>query len=256
MRLHAFHCGGEGTDMAFFTPFHPEVGRSVVIPYLCFLIEHPAGLVLFDCGPHPDLAVDPGRRLGGTAETYEIRVGPEDDAASRLRAGGWSPEAVTDVVLSHLHYDHAGGIESFPQATFHVQARERVFAMRPPVYQAGDYVPADVDHPVRWHEVDGTHDLFGDQSIVLTPTPGHTPGHQSLVVRLAGRTIVLVGDAAPHARTLETQDLPAVLWNPDEMVASWEVLRRLRDDEDALLVFPHDPDFREWLVLAPQGFYE
>jgi len=162
---------------------------------------------------------------------------------------------VSHVVLSHLHYDHAGGIGSFPGATFHVQAGELEFAADPPVYQAGDYVRADFGHDVDWHVVDGTHDLFGDGTVVLTPTPGHTPGHQSLVVRLAGRTLVLVGDAAPHARTLSEQALPAVLWNPDQMVASWQTLARLRDEEDALLVFPHDPDVADWLVLWPDGFY-
>lgn len=256
MRLHAFHCGGEGTDMAFFSPFHPLVGTKVVIPYLFFLLEHDEGLVLFDCGPHPDLSVDPAARLGGTADTYEILVGPADDAASQLHAGGWDPMAISHVVLSHLHYDHAGGMEAFPNATFHVQRAERRFADKPPVYQCGDYVLADFSHPVTWNEVDGELDLFADGTIVLTPTPGHTPGHQSLVVRLPKRTIVLVGDAAPHARTIKESALPAVLWNPDAMVASWELLRRLEQDEDALLVFPHDPDFREWLVLSPDGWYE
>ena len=256
MRLHAFHCGSEVTDMAFFSPFHPDVGTKVAIPYLAFLIEHDKGLVLFDCGPHPDLHLDPAARLGGTAETYEIQVGPGDDLASQLRLGGWDPSGVDHVVLSHLHYDHAGGMASFPQATFHIQATERPFAGAPPVYQAGDYVAADFGLDVRWHEITGTHDLFGDGTLLLTATPGHTPGHQSLVVRLNGRTIVLVGDAAPHARTLSEQALPAVLWNPDQMVASWQVLNGLAADENALLVFPHDPNFRDWLRLAPGEHYE
>ena len=255
MRLHAFQCGGEGTDMAFFSPFHPLVGTKVFIPYLFFLIEHPRGLVLFDCGPHPSLAVDPAARLGGTAETYEIRVRPGEDAASQLREGGWDPSDVGDVVLSHLHYDHAGGIESFPEATFHVQRAERDFAAAPPVYQSGDYVSADFSHPVRWNEVDGELDLFGDGRVLMIPTPGHTPGHQSLVVQLPDQTVVLVGDAAPHARTLTEQALPAVLWNPDSMVASWDLLRELELAERALLIYPHDPDFRDWLVLSPDGWY-
>ena len=256
MRLHAFQCGEEGTDMAFFSPFHPEVGTKVFIPYLFFLIEHPQGLVLFDCGPHPDLSVDPAARLGGTAETYEIRVGPSQDAASQLRAGGWEPRDVAHVALSHLHYDHAGGIESFPDATFHVQRVERLFAQAPPVYQCGDYVPADFSHPVKWNEVDGYLDLFDDGRLLLIPTPGHTPGHQSMLVCLDGQKVVLVGDAAPHTRTIAEQALPAVLWNPDAMVASWDVLRELEASEDALLIYPHDPDFRDWLVVSPDGWYE
>lgn len=255
MKLHAFHCGSEVTDMAFFSPFHPDVGTKVAIPYLAFLIEHDQGLVLFDCGPHPDLHLDPATRLGGTAETYEIQVGPDDDLASQMRSGGWDPLAVRHVVLSHLHYDHAGGMTSFPQATFHIQAPEREFAATPPVYQAGDYVAADFALDVNWQEVQGSHDLFGDGRLELTATPGHTPGHQSLIVRLESQTIVLVGDAAPHARTLTEQALPAVLWNPDHMVASWDLLRGLAEDDHAFLVFPHDPEFRDWLRLAPLHHY-
>ena len=256
MKLHAFHCGSEVTDMAFFSPFHPDVGTKVAIPYLAFLVEHDEGLVLFDCGPHPDLHLNPAARLGGTAETYEIKVGPDDDLASQLRRNGWDPASVQHVVLSHLHYDHAGGMASFPQATFHVQAAERPFAAAPPIYQTGDYVPADFEIAVRWNEIHGTHDLFGDRRLQVTATPGHTPGHQSLIVRLDGQTMVLVGDAAPHARTLTEQALPAVLWNPDAMVVSWEALRRLELDEKAFLVFPHDPNFRDWLLLAPEHHYE
>lgn len=255
MRMWALQCGGEWTDMAFFDLFHPRVGTKVFIPYLAYLIEHPAGTVLFDTGPHPQLADDPAARLGSTAETYQIEVAHSQLLVNQLEALRVRPGDVTDIVISHLHYDHAGALERFPSAKVHVQRAEREFAAQPPVYQAGDYVPADFDGDVRWHELDGDTDLFDDGKLFAFTTPGHTRGHQSLLVRLPGRAVVLVGDAAPHPRTLAERALPAVLWNPDEMVASWQRLELVAAENDASLIFPHDPDFRSTMTLGPDACY-
>ena len=241
--------------MAFFDPFHPDVGTKVFIPYLAYLIEHDDRMVLFDCGPHPDLARDPAARLGSTAQTYEIEVGVSDLLISQLARWGIPPDRITDIVLSHLHYDHAGALRYFEHARVHVQRAEREFAAHPPVYQAGDYVGDDFSGPIDWHEIDGDHDVFGDGRLMLIATPGHTRGHQSLLVRLEEQPVLLVGDAAPHARTLAERALPAVLWNPDQMVASWERLEQVGADYGATMIFPHDPEFRSWLRLGPDEDY-
>lgn len=255
MKMWALYCGGEWTDMAFFSPFHPQVGTKVFIPYLAYIIRHPSGTVLFDCGPHEQLAEDPSARLGATAETYQIEVRPEHLLVPQLEAMGIAAGDITDIVVSHLHYDHAGALGSFPNATVHVQHNEREFAQDPPIYQVGDYVFADFDGPIRWHELDGDTDLFGDGLLVVLATPGHTRGHQSLAVRLADQPVILVGDAAPHPRTLAERALPAVLWNPDLMVASWDRLEQRAAELGAKLVFPHDPDFRSTMTIGPDVAY-
>lgn len=255
MKMSALLCGGEWTDMAFFDPFHPGVGTKVFIPYLAYLIEHEDRLVLFDCGPHEQLAEDPKGRLGPTADTYDIEVAPSDLLVNQLRSLGFEPGDITDVVVSHLHYDHAGALTSFTGARVHIQRSERAFAANPPVYQAGDYVQADFDGAITWHELDGDEDLFGDGRLIIFATPGHTRGHQSLLLRLDTQAIVLVGDAAPHARTLAERALPAVLWNPDLMVASWSRLEQMASENDATFIFPHDPEFRSTVKLAPDHTY-
>lgn len=97
--------------------------------------------------------------------------------------------------------------------------------------------------------VDGAHDLFGDGRVVCVPTPGHTPGHQSLRVRLAGGDVVLAADACYFRRTLETLALPGFAWDRTAMVASLERLRALRA-RGARIVFGHDPD--DWAAV-PQA---
>ena len=95
--------------------------------------------------------------------------------------------------------------------------------------------------------VDGEHDVFGDGRVVCFPTYGHTPGHQSLRLRLDDRTVVLTGDACYLRRTLDEMHLPAVVDDPDAMRRSLERLRALRD-AGAMIIYGHDPG--EWLHVA------
>lgn len=256
MKLHAFHGGGERATMSIFDPFDPEVGKIVDIPYFFYLVEHPQGLVLFDSGGHPSLIDAPRERLGPAADAFELTMETGDDVVSQLALLGVKPADVGHVAHSHLHYDHAGGVEFFPHAEFYVQRSELEFARNPPVYQRDIYIPADFEHPVRWREIDGDHDIFGDGRVVLFPTPGHSRGHQSLLVRLEGRAVILVADAAYMPRNLTERVLPAIVWNPDAMVASWDRIDELARSEDAELIFTHDLAWLGTTRVAPDAFYE
>ncbi len=256
MRLYAFHGGGERGDIAVFDPFHPDVGTKVDIPYFFYLVQHPEGNVLFDSGGHKDLISDPQRRLGDTEDALTLRMKPGDDVVSQLAAVGIQPSDVGHVVHSHLHYDHSGGIESFPDAAFYIQRRELQVAFWPPPYQQDLYVRADFDHPVRWVDLTGRCDIFGDGRVVVFPTPGHTAGHQSMIVKLVGGSVILVGDAAYLPRNMELGVLPAIVWSPDAMVDSWQVLEQVRVDNDARLIFTHDLDWRRTVRVAPDQWYE
>ena len=130
------------------------------------------------------------------------------------------------------------------------------FAYWPPVYQRGIYVKADFDHPLRWKELSGEHDVFGDGRIVLFPTPGHTPGHQWILLRLDGGNIILIIDAHYLVEKMRQRLLTSVVWNPDAMVASWLRIEDLEERNDAELISTHDPEFATKVRLAPDAWYE
>lgn len=148
------------------------------------------------------------------------------------------------MIQSHLHYDHAGGLEFFPGTLVIVQQAELDFAFTPPTYQADMYVPADFESVENWKAIEGEHDVFGDGSLVVFPTAGQIRGHQSLLVRLPGQPMILLADAAYAPRSIEQSILPGVPWSPDAMIESWERVRAMRNRERAQLVLTHDREYR------------
>jgi N-acyl homoserine lactone hydrolase len=257
VRIYAFHGGGEIADMSVFDPFHPDVGTKVEIPYFFYVVVHPQGNVLFDTGGHPSLIDNPRERLGDAADAFEVTMKDGDDVVSQIATAGFEPSQIDHVVLSHLHYDHAGGIEFFPGALFYAQRRELEFAHWPPVYQREIYLRPDFDHPVEWVELEGDHDLFEDGRVLIFPTPGHTAGHQSILVRLADeRAVILVADAAYLPRNIEENVLPGIVWSPEAMVRSWQRIRALARRHGADLLFTHDLEWPRKTKVAPQEWYE
>ncbi|HWE10655.1 MAG TPA: MBL fold metallo-hydrolase [Solirubrobacteraceae bacterium] len=128
-----------------------------------------------------------------------------------------------------------------PEATVHVQEAELSFANHPPIYQQPAYTPADWQSVTKWAVHNGEHDLFGDGAIVLVPTPGHTPGHQSVIVRLPGATVICVADAAYHPQKMAERKLPGYLWNPDAIISSWDRLEHIQTETEGSFVFSHYP---------------
>jgi glyoxylase-like metal-dependent hydrolase (beta-lactamase superfamily II) len=256
LRLYALHCGGDLMDMAAFDPFDPDVGTKVYNPYFMYVVRHPQGTVLFDSGAHPQLASDPEARLGPAAADFDMRLSGDDHIERRLATIGLTPGDIDVVVQSHLHFDHAGGLEWLRHAPVLVQRDELAFAMDPPVYQREIYVRADYDLALQWQELDGDHDVFGDERVMVIATPGHTRGHQSLLVRLDGQTIFLLADAAYLLGKMRQRSLPGVLWSPDAMIATWDRIEEIERAEDAHLMTTHELDFETSVRMAPGAWYE
>jgi N-acyl homoserine lactone hydrolase len=256
MKLYALHCGGEEVDLCEFDPFDTRRGTKAISPFFAYLIDHPQGLTLFDTGANRSFAGDPRARYGARADGFAIRMAPEDHVVRRLEQVGYRAPQVDRVVLSHLHYDHSGNLEDFADAKVVVQRSELIFAHWPPVYQREAFLPKDFAIDAHWIEVEGEYDLFGDGRLVAFPTPGHTPGHQSLLVQLPTKNLILVGDAAYQPDKMSARRLPALVWNPDAMVASWEKLEAWQRKYGAELILTHDLGFVGKTRVAPDEWYE
>jgi glyoxylase-like metal-dependent hydrolase (beta-lactamase superfamily II) len=230
-RLTAFTCGWLTLPLAFF--LDGEAG-SIRAPVCAFLIEHPKGLCLFDTG----LGVRFQRRVDGSG-VPDFHFEQGEDIGARLRSVGVDPAAIRFIINSHLHIDHAGGNSFLPNASIIIQEPEWEYALSGAdrAYRAKEF---DTGQPVI--RVRGEHDLHGDGAVMLFPTPGHTPGHQSARVRTAHGDIILAADCCNLRRWLDEMRLPDHAHNAAAYLATLRRLSRMRG-EGARIFFGHDPDF-------------
>ena len=220
-----------------------EPGQPWTVPVTSFLVSHPSGKLLFDTGVHCQARLDPLARLGAERmKRLAVKSQAGDDVVPQLATLGLTPDDIRFVANSHLHFDHCGGNEFFPRATFLVQRPELESARRPGFVPSYRPSPLDFDHPLDYRMIEGEHDVFGDGSVILFPTYGHTPGHQSLRVR-AGKQgqIVCASDACYTRENMDRDVLPNILWNPSVMFESLKALRKLRDQAGATMFYGHDP---------------
>jgi len=247
VRLTAFACGWLTGPMGGF--LRGEEGR-LRVPVPAYLIEHPRGTAVFDTGLHPATQTDPERWLGGLAKIFDVEFAPGEELAARLQAVDVDPTRVDWLVNSHLHFDHVGGNAQLPNSTLVVQRREWEAGADDDLAAANAFDPKEYRTGQNVLQVDGEHDLFGDGSVVCLPTHGHTPGHQSLRVKLPSGDVILAADACYLRRTLEELHLPGICSDPDTMLDSLRRLRALRD-AGARIFYGHDPEFWTTVPRAP-----
>ncbi len=247
MKLYALTAGYVEHDKRIFVPSAPK-GMRVQSPLPFFLIVHPKGNVLFDTGIHPDAISDAARRWAGLEKVFAPRLRPGDDAVSQLARLDLGAGDVDLVINSHLHFDHAGANQFFPAATLVVNQREWDAAHDEAEIKKNSFLPMDYDHPLQYRFIDGEYDVFGDGRVVVFPTFGHTPGHQSLRLDLqrAG-TLILAADSCYMLENLEQCILPRVSWSDDENQASIQRLHDLHAGGKAKVIVGHD--LRAWVQL-------
>lgn len=229
----------------------------ITLPCPAYLIQHPKGLVLWDTGLYPPASDDPIAVYGEdfvamTGLNYE----PHQRIDRQIQSLGYKTSDIKYVVVSHAHFDHAGGLYLFPDAKILIGAKEIGYAMWPAPYEAFQYRRDDIlsVSSSAMYELETDMDLFGDGSIIILQTPGHTPGELSLMVRLPGRSFILTGDAIHIREALEAAaPLPSDV-NADEAVRSIKRIQLLAATSDATVWIGHDP--RDWADMGGAQCYE
>ncbi len=231
----------------------------VKVPINYFLIDHCDGPILFDTGLDPAIATDSqyissliGKFL--LRRIFRLHINEEDRLDKVLAANGHNAKDIRTAVISHLHFDHVGGISHIPQAELIVSAREWEQLSQPhPEYEwilkEHIRIPHANWRPFAFQPTDdplfdgfeGIYDVTGDGSMILLPTPGHTPGSLSMLVRSEGwAPILLAGDLTYEADLIETDATPGT-GDATALRASYKKVRRLRELLPDLVIAPsHD----------------
>ena len=245
-RLYILNCGeGVAGDISRWSP-GVDVGKSMDFADNCYLMHHAQGWLLWDTGvPDAVAAMPNGLAPSDPKATHWRRP---KTLASQLEALGVKPADIKCVAISHTHPDHIGNVELFPQAMLLVQKAEYEW---PGPSGAGRFKP---EHPVT--KLEGDHDVFGDGSVTILATPGHTPGHQSLLVKLPKTgAIVLSGDAAHFRSNWDNRRVPSMNADKDQTLASMQRIADVLAKEKAQLWINHDKAQRDSLKMAPE-FYD
>lgn len=251
VRLYVFDCGLIGAeDISMFNLSNEETPvRELFVP--CYLIEHPQGRMVWDAGlPLAMAGVGRVEEEGGVYMTYESSF------IDQLAAMDIEPADIDLVSFSHMHYDHVGAANAFTESTLLIQDAEYDAAFNTvtnPIFQPDLYMDLK-DSKTRI--LSGDHDVFGDGSVVMISAPGHTPGHQALLLRLANTgPLVLSGDLYHFQMSRKLRRAPVFNTDADETFRSMDKVEALIDAEGATLWIEHEKALADTLKLAP-AYYD
>jgi glyoxylase-like metal-dependent hydrolase (beta-lactamase superfamily II) len=245
-KMYVFDCGwAHAADKSRWSP-GIDVGVPFDVSDNCYLIHDPkGGWLMWDTGIAENIADMPDGKseMNGAAVWHKPKK-----LAAQLAEIGFRPEEVKYVAISHWHSDHTSNVDMFPKATLLIQKAEwdTIFARPNP--------PFKQDHPAM--QLEGDKDVFGDGAVTIISTPGHTPGHQSLLVHLAKTGwIVLTGDAVHFRSNWDNRRVPAGNVDKEKTLASMNRLAELVAEHHAQLWINHDKQQSETIKHAP-AFYE
>ena len=238
-KLHVIPCGHEMGDKGSLTLLK-DSGKIVEIPYHSYLIEDSECTVLVDTGSSvrwKELHPEP------LAKYWPVHLKEEEHLDKMLASLGFTTKDVDYVINTHLHYDHCGNNAMFPKATFLVNEAELAHALSPGWWEAFPYVRAVFDLPnLRYEAVNGEFEVLS--GVKILPTPGHTEGHQSVLVQLDKTgTFVLAGDAIYLRENLEDPILPGLYVDARRYAQSMKELKHIVDLQKGTLLLSHSNEY-------------
>jgi len=231
----------------------------IKVPINVYVFVHRDGLVLFDTGLDAAIGTNPGYVSNPIVRfflhrLFRLRIGPGETLGAGLKALGYAARDIRKAIISHLHFDHVGGIGEIPNAELLVSADEWRTLSAP--HPERKFVFCEhIELPgARWRQIEfsptddplfapfgGRHDVMGDGSMVLLPTPGHTPGSVSMLVRANNwPPLLFVGDLT-YEEALLMNDQPPGTGDPAQLRSSFAKVRGLKARLPEMMILPtHD----------------
>jgi glyoxylase-like metal-dependent hydrolase (beta-lactamase superfamily II) len=250
-RMYVFNCGDSTVkDISRWTP-GANAGKPGAFSANCYLIRHANGLMLWDSGINDAVAAMPGGFQRNPLAPSYVLAKPFRE---QLAAIGVSPDSVTHIAFSHTHGDHVGNANLFTRGTLYIQQAEYDAAFGPEAVKRYNFETVNYDklRTSKMVKLTGDHDVFGDGSVVILATPGHTPGHQSLLVRLPKRgPVILSGDMVHLQENWTSKRVPSFNYDRDESARSMEKVARVMKETGAELWINHDKAQSDRIPKAP-----
>jgi N-acyl homoserine lactone hydrolase len=257
-RLYRLDCGHSlANDESVWTPGQ-NVGRDIEFSSTCWLVKHGGDWLLWDTGVPESTLNDP---RGWSTLPKLIVYHLDKSLTDQLAEIGLKPGDIGRVAVSHTHGDHIGNVELFPDSTVVMQQAEYSWIHSPNgpndnVNQLMALARKLLGTPKHLQLIDGDTDIFGDGSVTLVSTPGHTPGHQSLLIHLRkSGFIILSGDVVHLEENFENNIVPSLNTDKAESIASMDRIRNLMAAYRATLFINHDKSQTDTLKLIP-AFYD
>jgi glyoxylase-like metal-dependent hydrolase (beta-lactamase superfamily II) len=271
-RLYVMDCGLllRGDPMMRFGLTTEQVGGRVDFMTPCLLVVHPGGTMLWDTGMIPDRLIKPGtnttilagRTPGWTTEQVFKEpgdtIGPSivnRSLKDQLAEIGYTPADITYLVLSHMHVDHVANANDYARSTWITQKAERDAMFSERGRASATFANYSALEHAKTKVIEGDYDVFGDGVVRLISTPGHSPGHQSLLLRLA-RTgpLLITGDLYHYEAERALGIVPPPSQNKDQERASRAKVERLLEETGATLWVQHSLPLWRTLKKSPQYY--
>lgn len=227
-----------------------DMGRMIKAPVYSILLLTSEGPILIDTGLNPDGVKEPEKAWGARAKLIPPQVTAADDVRKRLGEVGLKVTDIKMLIMTHLHWDHTGCLRFFRHCPIVVQREEHRFAFNPDPYLASPYMANHLDAGLDYQFVDGDCEVAPGVSLIKTP--GHTPGHQSVVVRTdSGQSHVFTGDAAPLMENLRNKIPLSNTYSAKQCVDSLHRLEHLALVLGAKVHPSHDLDAYQNMNKSP-----
>jgi N-acyl homoserine lactone hydrolase len=257
-KLYRLDCGHSlANDESVWTP-GKNVGRSIEFSSTCWLLKRGSQWLLWDTGV-PEAALNDPKGWSTLPKLIVYHL--DKTLTDQLAEIPLKTNDITYVAISHTHGDHIGNVALFSNSTVLMQRAEYTWISSPDgtndnVNQLKALARKLLGTPKHLQLLDGDTDLFGDGSVTLVSTPGHTPGHQSLLVHLMNSGfIILSGDVVHLEENFENNTVPSLNTDKAASIASMAKIRRMIATYKAKLFINHDKAQSDTLKLLP-AFYE